>query len=288
MRPVNMVVSTARAIEMLEMSRPMTEPRIDKVALHAQFERDGYYMHSAPVLTPDLIQRAADGICAVRDGVYDTGEAPQARLWNPGDNPLALCKVEQPQLANHALREAVSSPLLGELAAAATGADLVQVWWVQLLYKPAAPTSTGAITNVGWHQDLAYWEAWEEGSEVFTAWLALSDVTPDAGPMVFVPGSHGWGLLKGGDFFGQDQNSLRESLSIPTGEEWHEVADVLPAGGVSFHHRLLFHGSHQNVSNRPRLSLAIHLRTGKSTPKPGSWVAGYLDCPEICPVIHGR
>ena len=88
---------------------------------------------------------------------------------------------------------------------------MVQVWWTQLLYKPpqaAAPTNT----TIGWHQDRSYWGAWEEGSELFTAWVALSDVTAESGPMKFVRGSHRWGFLEGSDFYGQDNEALRKEL----------------------------------------------------------------------------
>ncbi|MBV9849062.1 MAG: phytanoyl-CoA dioxygenase family protein [Armatimonadetes bacterium] len=251
------------------------------------FGRDGFYIHAAPALPSETLERAARGLGEVRDGVYDTGETPAGRGWNPGDDPRALCKIEQPQLANAALREALRAPLLGQLAGAVTGAERVQVWWVQGLVKPGVPDAAVAA-NVGWHQDWAYWRDWEEGSELFTAWLALSDVTTESGPMVFVPGSHRWGLLPGGDFFGQDQQALRAGIPIPEGETWRETPDILPPGGVSFHHRLLFHGSHQNRSDAPRLSLAIHLRTEKSRIRPESWAARYLERPEICPVIFQR
>jgi hypothetical protein len=252
------------------------------------YERDGFYRHTTPVLTPELLDRAPHGLDAVRDGNYETGQAPDGRGWNPGDDPRALVKLEQPQLASYALREAIASSTLGKLAAAISGAQKVQVWWVQGLIKPGTGQDGGASTNVGWHQDQTYWDAWEEGSELFTAWLALSDVSPQDGPMVFVPGSHRWGLLAGGDFFGQDQDALKQAIAIPHGESWREELDALPSGGVSFHHRLLFHGSHQNVSHSPRRSLAIHLRTEKSRARSGTWVEKYLDDPNICPIIFER
>ncbi len=254
--------------------------------LRENWRRDGFYIHAESVLDPETLVLAAQGLDQVKDGLYDTGELPDSRAWNPGDDPRALCKIEQPHLGSVALREALRSPRLGQLAAAVTGAKRVQVWWVQGLVKPGTPDAAAA-TNVGWHQDQTYWSAWEPGSELFTAWLALSDVTPESGPMVFVPGSHRWGLLPGGDFFAQDQEALRTGIHIPEGEEWREVADVLPLGGVSFHHQLVFHGSHQNRTERPRKSLAIHLRTDQSAARPDSWVARYLDRLEVCPVIFG-
>jgi len=251
------------------------------------FTRDGYYLHTQSTLQPETLKNAAAGLAQVRQGVYDTGTTPAGRAWNPGDDPLSLCKIEQPQLANHALRKALQSPELGRLAGAITGAEWVQAWWVQGLYKPgsAADSSCG---NVGWHQDRSYWREWEEGSELLTAWLALSDVTAEAGPMVFVPGSHKWGLVEGGDFFAQDTSAVKDGIAVPAGETWNEVPVVLPPGGVSFHHNLLFHGSHLNRSPHPRLSLAIHLCTDKSAIKPESCFAKYLDQPEICPVIYRK
>lgn len=258
-------------------------------SIRDNYERDGFYIHAASVLSPATLTRAIDGLELVRDAGSDTGEEPDSRGWKPGDDPRALCKIEQPQLASAALRDALRSPELGELAAAVTGAERVQVWWVQGLVKPGVPDEpASAMTNVGWHQDLTYWSAWDEGSELFTAWLALSDVTADSGPMAFVCGSHRWGLLPGGDFFGQDQDALRAGIPIPKGEEWRTVDDILPPGGVSFHHRMVFHGSHRNVTSHPRRSLAIHLRTEKSRPKAESWVTRYLDLPDICPVIFER
>jgi hypothetical protein len=258
----------------------------NSASIRQQYDTDGFYIHPAAILTPALLARAAKGLDAVRLGEYDTGTPPAGRLWNPGDDPNKLCKIEHPQLANHALREVLRAPELGRLAAAITGASRVQVWWVQLLYKPATPPGALAETTVGWHQDKQYWKEWSEDSELFTAWLALSDVTSHSGPMSFVRQSHRWGLLDQGNFFAQNQQTVRHGIQPPAGARWEEVAAVLPPGGVSFHHRLTFHGSVANTSGAPRASLAIHLRTEKSSTPPGSWVAKYLDHPEICPVIY--
>lgn len=266
-----------------------TAPVVD-ATIHEHYERDGFWMHRHPVAGAELLERAARGLEAVVDGISDTGEEPEHRnLGTAGSR--ALVKIEQPQLASQSLRELLKSPQLGEVAARATGASQVQVWWVQGLYKPGVPASEAGLspangTNVGWHQDRFYWQEWEEGSELFTAWLALSDVTSDAGPMVFVPGSHRWGLSKGSDFFGQDQDALRKAIHVPAGERWSEVPDILPLGGVSIHHQLLIHGSHANRSPFPRRSLAVHLCTGNARAKSGSWVAKFLDRGEICPVIY--
>jgi hypothetical protein len=254
-----------------------------------QYERDGFYILPHSIFPPDLVSRAVEGMDAIRRGEYDTGLPPCPSPWKPGDDPGHLCKIEQPQFASLALRELLRYPALGEVAAALTGAEWVQVWWVQLLYKPSEEEGAKR-TNIGWHQDRYYWHIWEEGSELFTAWIALSNVEADCGPMLFARGSHRWGLRSEGDFYEQDLARQRKALRPPEGEQWEEVAALLPAGGVSFHHNLTFHGSGPNTSGRPRRSLAVHLRTEKSRPVGGKreGLAQFIDDLELCPMIYAR
>jgi hypothetical protein len=82
----------------------------------------GFWIHPQSIIDPDVLGRAARGLNDVRDVKYDTGEMPAGRTWNPGDDPHALCKIEQPQIASIALREILRSPRLGELASMITGA----------------------------------------------------------------------------------------------------------------------------------------------------------------------
>lgn len=255
-----------------------------------RYEADGYYLAPEPVFPPGLVSSAVAGMDAVRIGDYDTGRAPQPSGWKPGDDPNRLCKIEQPQFASQALRDLLNFPALGRMAAALTGASRVQVWWVQLLLKPSLPAGAVAATNVGWHQDRYYWNVWEEGSELFTAWIALSDVQEESGPMRFVRGSHRWGLLPSNDFFAQDIAGQKRTIPIPEGEEWHEAAAILPPGGVSFHDDYTLHASGPNISGKPRRSLAVHVRTERSRPVDDLRVglAEFIDDVTLCPVIYGR
>ena len=259
------------------------------VAAHERYRRDGFCLCPEPVLPAHVVEQAVAGMDALRAGEYDTGRPPRPAAWNPGDDPNLLCKIEMPQIASRAIMELVSHPALGAMAAEVTAARAVQVWWVQLLYKRPAAGGRQRGTNVGWHQDYHYWDAWEEGSELFTAWVALSDVTAASGPMQFVAGSHEWGLSAGSDFFAQEYEAQREVLRRTHGREWVEVPAILPPGGASFHHRLTFHGSGPNLSSRPRRAFAVHLRTEHSRPRDGArdGVTEFIDDPGYCPVIFG-
>jgi hypothetical protein len=253
-----------------------------------QFSRDGFLINKGDLLPEGVVRRASDGMDASRRGEYDTGRAP-AGGWKPGESQNILCKIEQPQFASKGVLELVSHPMIGKWATAATGAKKVQVWWVQLLYKPLTPRNAKFHTNVGWHQDRNYWGPWTPESELLTAWVALSDVTPDSGPMFFVRGSNRWGLQPGSsDFWGQDLDAIKSKTQIPPGEKWEEIPAILPPGGFTLHHDLTWHGSGQNRAAIPRRSFAIHLRTENSRPvddKRESLTA-FIDDTSVCPWIY--
>jgi ectoine hydroxylase-related dioxygenase (phytanoyl-CoA dioxygenase family) len=251
-----------------------------------QFQDDGFSIFSEPIVPLELVERANHGMDELIAGCYDTGEPPVSG-WEPGSDPNQLIKIESPHFANHAIRELISHPAIGEYAAALTGADMVQVWWVQMLHKP--PVQSGLANSVGWHQDRSYWTCWREGSELLTCWLALSDVTAESGPMNFVRGSHRWGLVEGSDFFGQDNDDIKAGLDIPADATWEECSVIIPAGGASFHDRLTVHGSGANISAAPRRSFAIHLRTEKAEAEADitSRLVRYLGDPVRNPVIFG-
>jgi len=254
----------------------------------ANYAENGYYVHRDALLPTATVLAASAGMDAVRSGQYDTGRPPLPSPWKPGDDERTLCKIEMPQMANRAIGELIAHEELGRWAAQVTGARWVQVWWVQLLYKPSGVPGAAGV-NVGWHQDRHYWGAWEEGSELFTAWVALSEVGAESGPMRFVRGSHRWGDVSGGDFFGQNLEQQQEAIVVPDGAEWREEAALMAAGGVSLHDCLTLHGSGANTSSVPRRSFAIHMRTDQSRPcnDRREGLTQFIDDPSLCPVLYG-
>ncbi|MEM7532923.1 MAG: phytanoyl-CoA dioxygenase family protein [Chloroflexota bacterium] len=235
-------------------------PAIDQNATKA-FQEQGFYQ--APQLIPDdLLNEAVTHMDQVIACEYETGVAPQYSSVEPGDPLDKLVKINNAHVADHTLLTLISYPLIGEWAAAIIGgATRVQVWHSQLLYKPTGGSAKG---NIGLHQDYNYWQFFENPAGIFTAWIALSDVTVEAGAMRFVPGSHRWGLLDPGNFGEQDEAKARAGIKVPEGETWTEYPAVMPRGAVSFHHPLIFHGSGPNTSTQPRRSIAVHLCTEQS------------------------
>jgi ectoine hydroxylase-related dioxygenase (phytanoyl-CoA dioxygenase family) len=248
------------------------------------FETQGYYF-TDPIIPPDLVNTTIDHMDAVIAGEYETDIPPHSRRWNPGDPPEQLCKIDQPHLADHTIYKTISHPAIGQWAAEILNANFVQVWAVQLLNKPPGGSTQG---NIGWHQDMQHWKTWWKG-EVFTAWLALTDILPDSGPMRFAQGSHKWGLNENPSFFFSEHDHTTQQNAIPKPDDatWQETPALLSAGSVSYHHPLTYHGSGPNHTHTPRQSFAIHLRTEKSTPLDGnSYYTEHLDDEAFCPVIY--
>jgi hypothetical protein len=229
-------------------------------------------------------------------GTYETGLPPSTREWNPGDDPRKLIKINEPHLCDRRIRALVCCPELGRALAGSMEARTIQVWAVQLLVKPPAGHSVGSdlgvapgfraaleAGKVGWHQDRQYWKYWTPDSEVFTAWIALSELTQSAGPMRYVRGSHAWGeQAEGSAFFSLELEARRQS------GEWQEDAVVLSPGGVAVHQKLTIHGSGPNLEEWPRRSFVVHVRTERSRPEPEAtdFYVSHLDDPGYCPMIH--
>ncbi len=247
-----------------------------------QYERDGYCIVDEQIVPDDLLEKALQGMEAVRDRVFDTGLPPTKHL---GYDPGVLCKIDNPHRSDTGLYGLATCPQVGGKVAGITGAQRVQVWASQLLIKPPGSAAAG---HVGWHQDRQYWHIWQQDEGLFTAWIALCDVGEGSGPMRFLRGSHRWGFLDQGDFFAKDQHKLRESIAVPAGATWEEVPALMPSGGLSVHHCLTYHGSNANVSDAARWSLAVHLRDERAVLVSGdkSNYAAHLDDPRMCPVIY--
>jgi hypothetical protein len=261
---------------------------LDVDTARSQFEADGFCF--APVLLEAEAVARMNELCdAIIAGSYATGIEPHAVNWRPGDDPGNLVKIDQPQRSDHRMTELLASSGIGAFAAGVMDASAVQVWAVQLLHKPpAAVGSAQSLNTVGWHQDEDYWHDWWDG-EVFTCWLALSDVTEQAGAMRFVPRSHQWGFLASGNFYETDLSSQRDGIPVPAGETWAEVPAVLAPGEASFHHRRTLHGSGVNTAGWARRGLAVHLRTEKSAPvnlAPPGYTEDLAN-PDVCPVLFG-
>jgi ectoine hydroxylase-related dioxygenase (phytanoyl-CoA dioxygenase family) len=219
------------------------------------FRENGFHIHGK--LFSEEEAAAIRAACAqVLSGEYETGKPPDDIYWRPGDNPQAMQKIDNAWKANSVIARAVTKPELGHIAAQLLGAPSIRLWQDQISFKPGSGGKT-----VTWHQDWAYWQMITE-CQTITCWIALDDVLPESGPMVFLAGSQALGLyqrpptISGDDAF---------KPMLPNGVALPEVPVVIPTGHVSFHHGLMLHGSDINRSGQPRRALVSHVISGECT-----------------------
>ena len=223
------------------------------------YKQNGYWI--SPVLFDEeeieAMRKAHDRVWS---SDYD-GDGYPLGEWQPNGNPNQLRKIDNTWWINDVIRGTVTDPVLGRIAAGLMDSTEARLWYDQIIYKPGTGTGEkGSVSlgNVGWHQDYVYWQCTNTDNLV-TAWIALQDTDLTNGCMSVIPGSHKWGLLEGSDgFFNRDLDAVKSKLE-GEGREWKEVPMTLKAGQASFHHSLTIHGSGQNYSEHPRLSVVAHL-----------------------------
>lgn len=108
---------------------------------------------------------------------------------------------------------------------------------------------------VPWHQD-GYNAKLSAG--YVSAWLALTDSSPDNGCLRVVRGSHREGIFPHELTSVSPDNIGTGGLEIARQVKESEATDiVLAPGEMSLHHVAIFHGSNPNTSNRPRIGYAV-------------------------------
>jgi len=147
------------------------------------------------------------------------------------------------------LNELVRRPAILDAVEGVLGPDIL-VWTSSMFSKkPASPDF------VSWHQDIAYWGL--EPPEIVTAWVALTDSSPDNGCMRVVPGTHKLDVVAHRDTFGANNMLSRGQEVAVDVDEAQAVNIVLKPGEMSLHHTKIVHGSNANLSARPRQGFAI-------------------------------
>lgn len=219
----------------------------------AFYKEQGYWL-SPKLFSDNELEEFWEHHRNVVAGEYETNRPPLSREPQPGDISR-LVQVNNAYWTDATIARLVLDTRIGRIAARLAGVQGIRLWHDQLLYKPP---QSGAAGNIGWHQDQGYWQCLDSAAAL-TAWVALADVDEENGCMEFVPGSHKWGLLGEDHFYQQDVDAQIKRIEAKTGQTFRTAPGLLPAGCVSFHHNLTIHGSRANVSNRPRLSIAIHM-----------------------------
>lgn len=223
------------------------------------YHQHGYYV--SKIILPDhLLDAAIAGSGRLYAGDTDR-PLPDGSDdgWIAKDGNAVLRKNDHPSFQLNEFEVLVKYPLLGGVAAKLAG-EPVRLWTDQLLYKP--PDDARATANVGWHTDRQYWKCCTS-EDMFTAWIPFRDCTVKEGTVTYVDGSHRWPDNTSKLNF-REQNLEEPEIQFNTGNQAIvEVPIELKRGQVSFHHCMTIHGSGPNLSDMPRVALAVHFQ-GKS------------------------
>ncbi len=182
---------------------------------------------------------------------------PYLNKFRPTGEYRGLRKGDYSSMFSKGLRELVTHPLIGAVAAKLSGSDEIRLWHDQLLYKPTQDPDRPA--NVGWHTDRGYWKTCSS-AQMLTAWVPFTDCGAEMGTITMIDGSQHWpDNTNALNFFSSDLEGLEKEFDSG-GKAVVKVPINLRRGQVSFHHCLTIHGSGPNLSPAPRRSIAIHLQ----------------------------
>lgn len=152
--------------------------------------------------------------------------------------------------------EFATHPGLMAIARQLIGDDII-LWGTTIFGKPA---QNGKETP--WHQDGEYYPI--QPLEVLTIWIPLDDVTPENGPMRFIPGSHKAHELFSHSWVEGDDKTINLVCDAEHFDEATAEPLLLRAGQVSFHDVYMIHGSHANRTDQRRAAFIVRLMPATS------------------------
>ena len=188
------------------------------------------------VLTPGVVRRLAERLADLL--VAEHGTDTEGRF-------LAL---EQMWLHDDLMRLVATSPRLGGITAELLGEDATRI------YHDNALSKEPACGRTPWHHDDEHFPL--DSTQVLTAWIPMSAIPAEMGPLSFAHGAALRELLAGLDF-DKVGTSYDVAVSQRFGESGVAVTDSPYAvGEVSFHSSLCFHTAGPNRTTQPRRALA--------------------------------
>jgi len=155
--------------------------------------------------------------------------------------------LEQMWVDDPLLRLVALSPRLGDLAAALLGADV-------RLYHDNALSKEPGCGRTPWHHDAEHFPF--TPARAVTAWMPVSAIPAEMGPLSFARGGGVRGLLadlafdKVGTSYDAAVSRRLAASAVPV------VSEPFAAGDVSFHSALAFHTAGPNRTRVPRRALA--------------------------------
>ena len=183
----------------------------------------------------------------MRDALIRSCEE-EARIPSEAGRRQASARVK-PYLLFPWAAELVRNKVILDAVEAVIGPDIMvfhtTIWWKK----------AGSEGFVPWHQDATYFGL--APHEHVTAWVALTDSTPDAGCVRLLPGSHRAGQLPHHDAKDPRLMLSRGQSVVAEIDESKTIEIELKAGQFSLHDTLALHASAPNRSTGDRIGVGI-------------------------------
>jgi len=233
------------------------------------FNDDGFVL-AEQLVDCDRIDRLRQAFDDLFDGTFETGVRPDEVNWQQADgDPTRTRQICNGWKANRDIASVVLDESLGKAIADLAGWKGARIMSDNILWKPPQTRS------LGFHQDSAYL-SWFTPSDLLTCWIALDDTSADGGTLEFVRGSHRWPLREPeGEFHAPaDYRQPMLKAAALEGVEADIAYVEVGAGGGSFHHGWIWHGSGANNSPNPRRALVLHAMRSEVEYMPANFARG--------------
>lgn len=247
--------------------------RIDSVPSHlaeyvSDFSRDGYV-----VIKNAVSEEVIDQILQETDAIFSDPEKYVVRNAGKYVDPVDLPslgigdRIIDLYGVSPAARQAIHSPIVTE--------------FLQLVFEEPAIAMQSLSFNYGSqqsiHQDTAYVIS-KEPLKLAASWLALEDVTPGAGELIYYPGSHKFDhFLFGGDTKGWEKKRHGDEAHMEFLKQLHDQAKargieierfIAKKGDILIWHADLAHGgARSTIPGQTRKSLVTHYCPFSNKPK---------------------
>jgi len=203
----------------------------------AQYERDGFYF-PIDCLTSEEVRYYRGCLEQFEHEQGDTF----GRLPNLVRSKSHLLFTWMDDLVRH--------PKVLDAVQSVIGPNILIYHLTSWLKEPNQPS------HVSWHQDGTYFGL--EPAEQITAWIALTDATPEMGCIKLLPGSHVIGQRPHKDTFSPGNLLSRgQTIDHPRLDYTNYVMMALTAGQISLHHTHIVHASEPNRSDRRRIGIGV-------------------------------
>jgi len=221
-----------------------------------RFHADGFLIVEEGFLSDDALERLRDRFKRIFDGEYETGIKPDEVNWvrgrDPEDRTRQICNGWR---ADNEIAAQALSERTGRLAAQLMDYSGTRILQDNCLWKPPGTKA------IGMHQDGSYAD-YLVPPEMITCWIALDDTFAGAGPIEYARGSHRWpkSAPQRSQFHAPEDWLAPIRAAAPPDHDPEIVPVVVKAGGCSFHHNLVWHGSGPNVNATvERRALVSHM-----------------------------